>query len=429
MRRRGMGESEILAALSETNSTRCRPPLEPSEVAGIARSVASYPPAGAPSGAAVPAEGSQLPRLKLVRLDVGSMLKTEPPPVPWLAEPLLVRGAFTVLYGREGEGKSMVSLAVAVSVASGEPGAGFSPQPGRVLYIDAENGEREIHRRVRALGLPFAAADRLAIYATEGLDLRSDLGEIEAAIVAERPTLTVLDSFRTLWAGSENDSEEVAPVLDRLRNLGRRHDTATLLLHHTSKGGTSYRGSTSIGASAELAFLLARDSDDPDKQRRYLHCHKSRPAPEPGRRWLRLSTERGMTFVDEAEPFRAEGSVGRPGIVRPEIGPSLVAALRDSAIPMRLADLARAVGRDPKDRSVRLVLAALVDGGEVARGDDGRYLVSEGVGSGTPKEECQIPTPEKAHSGAGSQGCTEGCTGESFDTPHGYGLSEGADRS
>ncbi len=46
MRRRGMGEAEILAALEVANAQRCDPPLEEEEVRGIAASVARYEPAG-----------------------------------------------------------------------------------------------------------------------------------------------------------------------------------------------------------------------------------------------------------------------------------------------------------------------------------------------------------------------------------------------
>ncbi len=46
MRRRGMGEAEILAALQVTNARRCEPPLEAGEVAKIAASAARYEPAG-----------------------------------------------------------------------------------------------------------------------------------------------------------------------------------------------------------------------------------------------------------------------------------------------------------------------------------------------------------------------------------------------
>jgi hypothetical protein len=39
---------------------------------------------------------------KLRVLDVEHMLATEPPPVPWVVEPLLVAGCVTMLAGREG---------------------------------------------------------------------------------------------------------------------------------------------------------------------------------------------------------------------------------------------------------------------------------------------------------------------------------------
>ncbi len=60
MRRRGFGETAILAALTEENRERCVPPLEPAEVERIARSVARYAPApmtaeGRPRGARRPA--------------------------------------------------------------------------------------------------------------------------------------------------------------------------------------------------------------------------------------------------------------------------------------------------------------------------------------------------------------------------------------
>ena len=48
MRRRGMGEEEIFAALAATNRTRCVPPLDEEEVRKIAGSVARYEPAGGP---------------------------------------------------------------------------------------------------------------------------------------------------------------------------------------------------------------------------------------------------------------------------------------------------------------------------------------------------------------------------------------------
>lgn len=45
MRRRGMGEQAILAALKEENSTRCRPPLPNDELQAVAHSISRYDPA------------------------------------------------------------------------------------------------------------------------------------------------------------------------------------------------------------------------------------------------------------------------------------------------------------------------------------------------------------------------------------------------
>lgn len=354
---------------------------------------------------------------RLRRLDVGVMVNTLPPDVPWIVEPLLARGALTLLFGREGEGKSLLAMALAIAVATGEAIAGFHPDPGRVLYVDAENGPTEIHRRLRALGLPAAAAERLVVMEADGLDLRTDLAELEAAIAAEGPSVLVLDSFRSLWGGSENDAEEVAPVVDRLRNLGRRLDAATLLLHHAGKAGAEYRGSTAIGAATELTFILGRDPDDDDRQRRFLACRKSRMAPEPGRRWLRLGTELGLTFVEEAEaPGGTELVMGRPPVVREELAPLVLRAVATGQ-PIRRADVARACGRDPKDRTVGRILEALAAEGRIVRGDDGWRGVAEvagapGGGDDSPPPENPVAMGLNGRGEGGGRGATSATPSE-----------------
>jgi hypothetical protein len=47
LRRAGLSERELLAALAEANRTRCDPPLDERELASIARSAARYPDDGA----------------------------------------------------------------------------------------------------------------------------------------------------------------------------------------------------------------------------------------------------------------------------------------------------------------------------------------------------------------------------------------------
>src|SRR5215211_1645618 len=61
MRRRGMGQGEILAALRVTNEQRCQPPLDNEEVEKIAASVAGYEPAGDVAHISLNGHGSAQP--------------------------------------------------------------------------------------------------------------------------------------------------------------------------------------------------------------------------------------------------------------------------------------------------------------------------------------------------------------------------------
>lgn len=316
-------------------------------------------------------DGPPKRKAKLRRLDVARMVREDPPEVPWVIDGLVVRGTLTILNGREGEGKSLLAMALAAGVALGETQAGMDCHPGKVLIVDTENGSYETHRRVHALGLP-ATVEVYEPDDGQRFDLRSDLGDLDRLLAAHRPDLLILDSFRTLWGGEENDSGEVAKVLDPLRNLVRKHKAGTILLHHSGKAtGGSYRGSSAIGASAELGFTLAREEGDEDHARRSLHCWKCRPAPKPTKAWLRLSVERGMVLIDQAEAHEKEPQAAAP--VTSSLKPQVLAALSET--PQARADIARAVGRDPKDRSVGRVLADLSDEGQAERtGTEARPL-------------------------------------------------------
>lgn len=70
MRRRGMGEAEILAALQVTNEQRCQPPLEGEEVEKIAASVARYEPAD--NVVSISANGSTPPTYGYNLTDLGN---------------------------------------------------------------------------------------------------------------------------------------------------------------------------------------------------------------------------------------------------------------------------------------------------------------------------------------------------------------------
>jgi len=241
----------------------------------------------------VPARAA--PVVKLRRLDVARILTTEPAPVDWLIEGVAARGALTLLAGREKEGKSMIALAVGACVLSGGGSvAGLACRAGRVLIVDAENGEAEAHRRVRALGLDSRHIANIEYVEPRGFDLRGDLRELDRLLERSRPDLCILDSFRTLWGGEENSSGEVAGALDPLRALLRDRGVAGVLIHHLGRRGGEYRGSSAIGASVENLLELARVEGDPDRRRRRLRNSRCRFEEEAPDRWLTIEADRRL---------------------------------------------------------------------------------------------------------------------------------------
>jgi AAA domain/DnaB-like helicase N terminal domain len=314
-------------------------------------------------------------RSSLRVLDVGEMVVSLPPAVPWVIEGIAVEGCLTLLSGKEGEGKSLLAMSLAVGVGLGEDVAGVPCTQRKVLIVDAENGKYEIHRRVHTLGLP---AEGVAVVEADGYNLGRDLAALEELIDKFDPGLLILDSFRSLWpAGEENDSAAVSAVLDPLRNMLRRRRVAGILLHHVSRAGNDYRGTSAIGAAIELGFNLKRIPEDPEsRDRRRLRCFKCRPAPEPHDRWLRLHVERGQVFVDSTDPFEGEAEEKPAAPARAELAPRMLAAAVE---PLSWPDLARAIDRGPKDGTARRLRDDLLDKGELMRLDDGRLQGCQGA--------------------------------------------------
>lgn len=304
-------------------------------------------------------------------LNVRRMVETPPPPVAWIAQPLIAQGNLTAIYAPGGDGKSLLAGALMGAVASGAEIAGIACEQGTAVYLDGENGAHEIHRRVHTLGLP---AEGVAFYEAAGFDLRGDL-ELLADIIRERkPQLGVLDSFRSLTPGlDENDTRQTAAALDPLRRLAHETGTAILLIHHANKTGRDFRGASSIRDAVDIFWRMGREDGDNDRQRRFLSCSKMRVGPEQDRMWLRLAVDRGRVLIDEAEPPDTVEDARAAQPVRAHLSDEILASLNGQ--PMRLAAVAEAVGRKPKDGSVRNALAALVAADLVARDPAGYMLV------------------------------------------------------
>jgi hypothetical protein len=298
------------------------------------------------------------------------MVAELPPAVPWLAPPVLPRAALVGLYAPGGDGKSLLAAALSGAIGRGSEVAGIPCEQGSCIYLDGENGEHEIWRRVHTLGLP-AAGVRVAD--AGAFDLRRDVDVLADEIHEHRPDLAVLDSLRSLTPGlDENDTKQTAAALDPLRRLAHESGTAILLIHHSNKAGKDYRGASSIRDSCDVLWHLGRHEGDEDASRRFLACRKMRVAAEPARLWLRLEVDRGRVLIDQAEaPVDEPVRAAQP--VRAMLSDEILASINGQSLC--LAEVAELVGRKPKDGSVRNALGALIAGGLVQRDGTSYRLV------------------------------------------------------
>jgi hypothetical protein len=320
-------------------------------------------------------------------LDTHRMLTTDPPPLEWLVDGVFARGHHTLFGGREKRGKSLVQLIFAVCMASGGGEvAGITVEPGRVLIIDAENGERMIWRRLRQVVLGEAFADNLTVHEARGFELRRDLGLVTELAGACRADLVLLDSFRALWSGNERDEGEVTEALQPVTDLAHDLDIAIGTTHHQQKSGDEYRGSSAIGACPDWIVRLDRMDDDPKKKsRRRLVNTEARIDMERDDRWIEVCAQGpdGPITLAAAEPYEPE----RHAPARDQVVAELRAwvcqvcqlYIGDGTVAhpgWSKAELADAIGRNHRSGTFRRALQHLADLGVIHRNGDERWYPS-----------------------------------------------------
>jgi hypothetical protein len=181
----------------------------------------------------------------------------------WLYATNLIRGELTVLAAPGGAGKTALAMAYAVAVATGRELLGetvWVKDEQRALYLNGEDSNTEIMRRLGALGrehgitepdlgrLYVAGADDPRIQCisflhvnNQGASVLNEAGfnVLERALQDLRPDLIILDPLVVFCGGGNmNDNAVMSLVMRKLKALAVRFDCAIVVVHHTRKGRT-----------------------------------------------------------------------------------------------------------------------------------------------------------------------------------------------
>lgn len=204
----------------------------------------------------------QQPISRYTALDFADMDK--PKEIDWLVQDLIPSGAINILFGNPYVGKSILSMSLATALVTGQPTWLGLPlkRHGRVLYVDEENPEQDVFRRLQRLGIRPGDTPKFRYLLDQGIRLDRDPGPLLEEVETFRPELLVIDSLTRVHTKDENSAGDMSKLFnDGIKPLSRKTGTTVLVLHHANKvdasDSTAYqrmRGSIDIGGSADTSI-------------------------------------------------------------------------------------------------------------------------------------------------------------------------------
>ena len=178
----------------------------------------------------------------------------------WIVPSVLPQG-LVFLAGKQKIGKSWLSLAIGLGVASGETVLGrTNVEQGQVLYLALEESKRHLQERLSQLLVMGASLHDDFAYMTHWSRFQGDnLAEIEAWLVSHpHARLVIIDS----WVQSPLDNELQAQMLrsadaemfENLRELACTHHISILVHYHADDARVNHSFDTLTARSGNNAF-------------------------------------------------------------------------------------------------------------------------------------------------------------------------------
>jgi hypothetical protein len=312
------------------------------------------------------------PKARFVRTNTTTIMATVFPPIRWIV-PGYVSEGLALLAGRQKLGKTWLAIDWAIAVACGGVAMGrIECEQGDVLYIDMENGQRRIQRRIDALYPdPRSRPDLKRLEWVEKAPMLN-AGLLDALedwrLSVPKPRLVIIDVLqRVKPAGSANQNayESDYSTMAGLQEWATTHGVAVVALHHTKKGGAddpleALSGSNGLSACADTTLVLDRDSNGVT-----LYV-RGRDVEEK---------ESAMTFT--AGYWNVTGEAA--DVRRSDERGNILVTLEQAPEPMSPTELADVTGM--KNGNVRKLLFSMMKAGEVQKSGRGRYVHPRNAGS------------------------------------------------
>ena len=177
----------------------------------------------------------------------------------------LVEGGSTVIYAPPCSGKTLLAMNLALAASEGGSFLGIHQfaEPIKVLYLDQDgNNTKEFNSRLLAFGARDGNPNLTCLMHQNILLTNADQrAALLEDCLAMEVRLLIIDSFTRIHDLSEKSETDMKKVSAAIKEFTLRGITV-VVLHHSTKGGTTYRGNNEIAAGCDGVFKMEKACDD-----------------------------------------------------------------------------------------------------------------------------------------------------------------------
>jgi hypothetical protein len=308
------------------------------------------------------------------------------PPRQWLIPAILPKEGIALLYGPPGCGKSFLTMAWSLCIATGRQWLGHPVLQGPVAYIAGE-GSFGIGPRLKAWKSFHQFSGNSGVqWFDESLALQ-DAGNFNELVMAFEedfetpPVLVVIDTLSRCSGGAdENSNTDMAKVIAAADVLQQRFHCTVLIVHHAGKDrDRGPRGASSLTGNTETIIEVA-----PTSEGCRVVCYKQKDAPRFDPIALKLlQVQYGPGEADNSDVLICGDDMAQPKMKQSES--AMYAALAGKTLThteWKKAGIAAGIS----DRTARNAISALVRAGHVQKSDK-LYSIPEPLEDENQEEE------------------------------------------
>jgi DNA-binding MarR family transcriptional regulator len=172
----------------------------------------------------------------------------------WLIENFLPKGTLALIAGAPKSGKTCLSTAIALSVATGLPFAGHRTEQAAVLWISGEESPEERNEFLKTSPLVDTTLPLFTCYQRMNIDDEDVLLDLAEAAKATESKLIVVDPLLACITGrSLTDSWSARRTLHPLKAFCVETGLSVLVLHHQKRGEFETQRQGRVADNAQLA--------------------------------------------------------------------------------------------------------------------------------------------------------------------------------